>query len=213
MDFDYIKNWLTHYNQSIASRSRMCGILGLVLFPIGLAAGVALVFALACLFTAKQSGNPDVGKSIWVALGCIPLMFIGNYLTPRPEKKLGWDHGIDGGIGGRVVGRYKALFGVMSWILFTGPRLLNWSIKSFQAAKETGQQDVHSCAAVLWVLMSRPNRVPLDEIPAALEWLNFDATLPEVQKVPGVLFLQGPPAGLTLSTDLRNAIRANKLPE
>jgi hypothetical protein len=214
MDFEYIKQWLTRYNASVASRRRMCGVLGLVLFPFGIAAGWLLVFCTAALFTANGAkGHPDIAKSTWIAFGFIPVMFIGNYVTPRPEKKLGWDHGVPDGITGRVVGRYKAIAGVTCWILFTGPRLLNWSITSFRVAREMSQQDVHSCAALLWLLMSRPNRVPVDEIPANLEWLNLEATLPELQKIPGVLYLHGPPEGLSLSTDLRNAIRGDKLPE
>ncbi len=212
MDFDYIKGWLDRYNTSVASRSRLCGILALVLFPIGLSAGVALVFVLAALLATKYTGHTEVKKCVWIALCFIPVMFVGNYLTPRPQKQLGWDHGIDG-ITDRAIGRYKAIVGTICWILFTGPRLLNWSIDSFRRARTTQEQDTHSCAAALWVLMSRPNRVPLDEFSGVLDWINIEATVPDLQKIPGVLYLQGPPAGLSLTSDLRSAIRNDKLPE
>ena len=110
--------------------------------------------------------------------------------------------------------RYRAnCVRVTSWVLFTGPRLLSWSIESFRKARATGQQDTHSCAALLWLLASRPSRVPFEEIPVVLEWLNLETTLPEVQNIPGVIYLAGPPAGLTLSTDLRGAIKNDKFPD
>lgn len=214
MDFDYIKAWLERYNASVITKSRLCGILGLILFPIGLVAGFFLVFIIAGVFARDSYGRPSLAAAFWIAVACVPLMFVGNYLMRDRRKRNHWD--TDAGPDGVLeimLWRYKIVWAVICWVIFTGPRLLSWSVGSFRKARATGQQDTHSCAALLWLLSSRPSRVPLEEIPTVLEWLSLEATMPELQKIPGVLYFPGPPAGLTLSTDLRTAIRNDKFPE
>ncbi|MGZ4962801.1 MAG: hypothetical protein ACXWBP_02490 [Limisphaerales bacterium] len=213
MDFDYIKAWLDRYNAKVISKSRFCTILGLILFPIGLIVGFLLVLLIVGVFTTDRYGRPRMGVAFWVALACVPLMFLGNYLMRGRRERKHWEDTSPDGPLDMLFLRYKIVFAVICWILFTGPRLLTWSIESFGKARTIGQQDTHSCAALLWMLASRPNRVPFEEIPATLEWLNLETTLPEVQKIPGVIYLAGPPAGLTLSTDLRTAIKNDKFPD
>lgn len=214
MDFDDIKAWLERYNASVISKNRIFGILGILLFPIGLAAGFILLFLIVGAFTTDSYGRPRMATTFWIALACVPLMFVGNYLLRGRRQQKHWepDAGADG-IYELMFLRYRIFLAVISWVLFTGPRLLSWSIESFRKARATGQQDTHSCAALLWLLSSRPSRVPLEEIPTILEWLSLEATMPEVQKIPGVLYFPGPPAGLTLSTDLRAAIKNDKFPD
>lgn len=214
MDFDYIKAWLERYNANVISKRRLCGILGMILFPIGLIAGFILVFLIAGVFTTDPYGRPRLAAAFWIALACVPLMFLGNYLMRDRRKRNYWDTdtGPDGVLSMMFL-RYRIIYAVVCWILFTGPRLLTWSIDCFQKARAIGQQDTHGCAALLWLLASRPGRVPFEEIPPVLEWLDLETTLPEVQKIPGVIYLAGPPAGLTLSADLRTAIKNDKFPD
>ena len=93
------------------------------------------------------------------------------------------------------------------WILFTGPRLLDWAFRSFGEARRWKQMDIHSCAAVLWVLMSRSGKVSFDEIRQKLDWLDLEAVLPEMRRLEGVVFLKTAPAGLSLTQDFRDQIR------
>jgi hypothetical protein len=121
------------------------------------------------------------------------------------EKRM--EEGVPFGPTARAEVQIQFLF----WILFTGPRLFNWSIASFRSAGKFASMDVHSCAAVLWVLMANPRRVPYDEIMANLDWLNLEETLSQLKQVEGVLFLKGPPQGLSLTTELRTAIREGSI--
>ncbi len=212
MDFDYIKGWLDRYNAKVISKNRLCGILALVLFPLGLIVGFLLLLLIVAMFTTDRYGRPRTA-AFWIALACIPLLFLGNYLMGERRKRNHWEDNSPDGVIEILFLRYKIVFAIICWVLFTGPRLLSWAIESFRKARITGQQDTHSCAALLWMLASRPNRVQFEEIPVTLEWLNLETTLPEVQKIPGVIYLAGPPAGLTLSTDLRAAIKNDKYPD
>ncbi|MDB6058118.1 MAG: hypothetical protein JWO95_1962 [Verrucomicrobiales bacterium] len=213
MDFDYIKAWLERYNASVMSKCRLCGILGLIIFPIALVAGFILVFVIVGAFTTDRSGFPRVAVAFWISLGVMPCLFLGNYLMRDRRKEKRWNDESADSVLDLMILRYKLFFAIIGWVLFTGPRLLSWSLDSFRNARLISQQDTHSCAALLWLLNSRPSRVPLEEIPTILEWLNLESTMPELQKVPGVLYFPGPPAGLTLSTDLRSAIKNDKYPE
>ena len=93
------------------------------------------------------------------------------------------------------------------WILFTGPRLLDWGLASFREARRWQEMDTHSCAAVLWLLSSRYKKVPYEDFQSELPWLDLPAALMELERVPGILRLQTPPPGLGLTDDLRKAIR------
>lgn len=213
MDFDYIKAWLERYNASVMSKNRLCGILGLIIFPIALAAGFFLVLMIVGAFATDRYGRPRLAMAFWISLGVMPFLFLGNYLMRDRRKEKRWNDESADGILDMMILRYKLFFAIIGWVLFTGPRLLSWSLDSFRNAKLTSQQDTHSCAALLWLLNSKPSRVPLEDIPTVLEWLSLEATMAELQKVPGVLYFPGPPAGLTLSTDLRSAIKDDKFPD
>ena len=137
-----------------------------------------------------------------ICLAIVPCLFIGNRLVPRRdlmEEQL--SEGPDRSLRRQVV---PLLF---LWILFAGPRLLDWAIRSFGEARRWKQMDVHSCAAVLWVLMSRTGKVSFDEIREKLAWLDLEAVLPEMKRLEGVVFLKTTPAGLSLTQDFRDQIR------
>jgi hypothetical protein len=91
--------------------------------------------------------------------------------------------------------------------MFTGPRLCNWAIASMREARQWQRQDAHGCAAVLWLLLSRPKKVPYEDFQSEIPWLDLANVLPQITQISGVLQLQGPPAGLSLTDDLRKAIR------
>jgi hypothetical protein len=92
------------------------------------------------------------------------------------------------------------------WIIFTGPRLVDWGMTSAREWREWRAYDTHSCGAVLWLLAARLKKVPYEEIQREIPWLNVDETGPALMKIPGVLKLKTPPAGLGLTDDLRTAI-------
>jgi len=105
-----------------------------------------------------------------------------------------------------ATGRAEVVLHLAMWILFTGPRLVDWAVASSREGRRWEQQDNHSCAAVLWLLASRLKKVPYDEIQREIPWLNLDDVMPELARIPGVLKLKAPPPGLGLTDDLRTAI-------
>ena len=98
---------------------------------------------------------------------------------------------------------------VFLWILFTGPRLLDWAIHSFRESARWKQTDTHSCAAVIWMVATRPRKVSFEDIRRELDWLDLEATLPQLKRIPGVLFLKGPPPGVGLTQEFRSAMRSD----
>jgi hypothetical protein len=93
--------------------------------------------------------------------------------------------------------------------MFTGPRLCSWGFASLRESRQWQELDAHGCAAVLWLLVSRPKKVPYEDFQSELPWLDLTIVLPQITRVPGVLQLQSPPAGLSLTEDLRKAIRTS----
>jgi hypothetical protein len=41
-----------------------------------------------------------------------------------------------------------------------------------------------------------------------LDWLNLDAVLPDITRIPGIVFLKTPPPGLSLTQDFRDQVRS-----
>lgn len=206
MTFETTKDWLAGWANKQANLCRVKGVLGLVLGPICLGVALTAVYYVARLFSHDAAGNlGDSQKSLWITLAVLPLLFIGNAIVPR--RNLMEERMAEGGTFAGPVARWEARKAALMWFLFTGPRLINWSIDSFRSAKKFAAMDFHSCAAVLWVLMLNPRRVPYDEVMANLDWLNLEETLPQLQMIEGVLFLKTPPPGLTLVPELRAAIR------
>jgi hypothetical protein len=203
MDFEVIKSWFTQWTGRQIRNCRLMGILGLVLTPVSLVVATTCVYWLLRLFTHDASGNlGDSTKCLLISLAIIPCLFIGNRFAPRRDlmdKQL--SEGPDRSIRRQVV----PLF--FLWVLFTGPRLLDWAFRSFGEARRWKQMDIHSCAAVLWVLMARSGKVSFDEIWQKLDWLDLEAVLPEMRRLEGVVFLKTAPAGLSLTQDFRDQIR------
>lgn len=215
MDFDTIKSWLAGWTEKQIKICRIKGIVGVTLGPIALAVALLLVYWLTRLFTHDAYDN--LGSSttaMWITLAVLPCLFIGNRLVPRRnlmEERM--EEGPDYSFAGYRTARREAVLYFFMWILFTGPRLFDWAIASFRQINTWKNMDTHSCAAVLWLLLSRPKKVPYDDIQRQLEWLNMDTVLPELRQIPGILFLQAPPPGLSLTQDLRDLVRNDLAPK
>ena len=100
---------------------------------------------------------------------------------------------------------------VFMWTMFTGPRLFIWAASQFRESQRLLAQDTHSCAAVLWLLLCRNKKVPYEDLQTELPWLEMDSAIPQVMTIPGVVRLQTAPAGLSMTQELRDAIRAGKM--
>lgn len=213
MDFDTVNLWLTNYiNKQIRNR-RLLALLGLALLPFATVIGGALIYGF-CFAATHQSrtenDNLADANCLWTTLGILVVMFIVNAFIPmkkEPEKYYSEHPDTDDSIVGHYVRRQKIMMIFFLWIILTGPRLLSWSTYSFKEISRWKKQDVHSCAALLWLMMTKRGKVPYDSIPQELDWLDVETTLSQIQRLPGIVFLKNPPPGISMTDDLRNAIR------
>lgn len=205
MDFETIKSWFAKWIGRQIKKCRLLGILGLVLAPLALALATTCVYWLLRLFTHDAAGNlGNSRKCLLISLAFIPCLFVGNRIARR--RDLMEEQLSDGRDGFSVRREVVPLF--FLWIMFTGPRLFNWALHSFREAQRWQQTDIHSCAAVLWLLLSKPGKVSFDDMQHQLDWLNLDVVLPEVNRISGVVSLKTPPAGLSLTQDFREQVRS-----
>ncbi len=209
MDFEGVKAWLGRQAERQAKACRMKGVLGFALAPVALVAAATLVYWLLRLFTHDQKYNLGDSKTcLWISLAVIPLMFLGNRVAPRRnlmEERMSGD-AMDAAIAHSAIGRGRVVGALFMWILFTGPRLVDWAVASRRESRRWLQMDTHCCAAVLWLLASRFKKVPYEDIQREIPWLNADEIMPELMRIPGVLKLKAPPPGLALTDDLRKAV-------
>jgi hypothetical protein len=210
MDFEGVKTWL---GGQARKRAEVCGLkaaTGFVLAPVAVwFAAMCVYWVVKCLLSRRGPPQPgDTAICFWFSAAAVPLMFIGNRLTPRRnlmEERMESD-ATDLAMARYGVGRSQVLFALVLWIMFTGPRLVDWGLASARERRQWRAYDAHSCGAVLWLLASRLKKVPYDEIQREIPWLNLDETGPELLKIPGVLKLKTPPPGLGLTDDLRQVI-------
>jgi len=204
MDFEVVKAWYTESVNRRIGHCRLLGILGLVLMPLALALACGLLFCLLWVASHRQPNPPAISTCLWISLALIPLMFLLNLAVPRKNFL---DRHVEEGT--RAM-RGEVYAQVFLWILLAGPMLVDWSLNSFREIKWLRERDVHSCAAVLWVLISHYKRVSYEEIQAALPWLDMQATIPVVLTIPGVIQLRTPPEGLSLHQEMREAMCTRK---
>jgi hypothetical protein len=207
MSFDKVKAWLEQATRRRVRNYRFKGILGLALGPAALIVAMGFISVVLMAFSNRAHRYDGEARLSWmhciyISLAVVPVLFLTSRFVPRTdvvERRMS-DPGTPWGR--RAEGRVQ----IILWILFTGPRLFEWAVRSFKKARELGQQDTHSCAAVLWVLVTHQRKVPFTDIQSAVPWLNMEVALPEVRSILGVLECQVPPPGLGLTPELRDAI-------
>lgn len=212
MEFEAVKTWLMHWTNRQMRNCRLAGILGLTLGPLALVVALACIYWLLRLFTYHEAGPDNRSTCLWITMAALPCMFVGNRVAPRRnlmEERM--SEGPATSFSGHYAGRGEVLLQVFLWIMFIGPRLFDWALRSLRKIGYWKQFDTHSCAAVLWLLMARPRKVPFDEIKNEIPWLDLESALPEVRRIPGVVQLQVAPIGLSLTQDLRDMIRSDRL--
>ena len=214
MDFEAVKAWLIRQTDRQIRVRWLLALLGIVLTPVALADGSLLIFVLVRAF-GRDSTDPGMdARCFWIALGAVPVMFIINRLTRRPDEPEKYYHEAaveDDSLVGSYVHRRKVQLRFFLWVIFTGPRLVDWVIFSFREISRLKKQDSHSCAAVLWLLLLKGKKVPYPEIQCEFDWLDLETTLSQLSWITGLLHLKNPPPGLSLTEDLRVAIRSGAL--
>src|ERR1044071_1863513 len=93
-------------------------------------------------------------------------------------------------------------------ILFTGPRLVVAAWNATKKACRLLRMDADGCARVLAVLPSRNGHFSLDEL---MEWSGLadgSRVFQQLRDIDGVVFLHSEPAGMSLTAELRQELRA-----
>jgi len=166
-----------------------------------------VVFVIAHAFT-RDSQDPQIDtKCLWFTLVFIPLLFVVNRFMPRKEKEVYYHEEPDTSLAGSYLSRQKVKISILLWLLFTGPRLVDWVIYSFRRISHLKRQDTHSCAAVLWLLLVKGKRVQFTDIQIELDWVDVEKTMAELAWMDGLLFIKTGPPAASLSDDFRTEIR------
>ena len=215
MEFESVKQWYdAHLKRQIRNR-RLLAVLGFILFPIGTAVGGGLIYVFLYLIKQRATRNDEGfqdAQCFWITVGIVVVMFIINAFIPRqrgPEKLYSEEADRDDSLLGHYVEGRKVQAKFFLWIILTGPRLFSWAIFSLQEASRLKTQDAHAGGALLWLMLVKRGKVPYDDIPKELDWLDVPTALAQLEDVPGIVHLQGPPPGISMTDDLRTAIREN----
>jgi hypothetical protein len=93
--------------------------------------------------------------------------------------------------------------------LYSGPRIVRFGLRTMARASRLRRIDEGNCGAVLTLLMFAGRKMVFQEISDALgEGFDPAWVFPQMADVEGVLFLKAEPAGLTLTPEMREEIRA-----
>jgi hypothetical protein len=208
----------------LAWQYRGVALLGWIAAALVLVLTFGLTY-LTILFATFIWGFRLRGTTIsWLALGFMALLFLCYRRARRPAlEEIEFTEGEEQGLalmGSANASPFAGLLGmamapralgsmaqIVSDVLFTGPRLTAASCTAFRQASRLRHLDADGIAAVLAVLLSSPGRVGLEDIAARIEGLDTGRVFSQMRMIPGVLFLAGPPPGLSLTQDLREQLR------
>ena len=92
--------------------------------------------------------------------------------------------------------------------LLQGPRLIDNSWNTYRRSVALGQMNLTHCAEVLRCLAASPHRVDVSDLVAQLPQINLSRELlGQVREIPGVVVLQKPAPGFTLTDSLRGELK------
>ncbi|MEW6305143.1 MAG: J domain-containing protein [Verrucomicrobiota bacterium] len=92
---------------------------------------------------------------------------------------------------------------LLGGVVLVGPRLTSASLQFLHTIAAWQRLDVGLCAQVLDLLLARPRRVPLEELIRTIPGFDAVKTVAQLRMITGVVFLPSPPAGISLTNDLR----------
>ncbi len=172
--------------------------------------------------------GPWLGYRHWVhsilGLAVIPALFWGNARTSREylseysvttgtasdQVVNFWLPGV--GLGSNVnplaPDTIHAGVKIITDCLYSGPRVVVSAFRTMAKANRLRRLDVGNCGAVLTLLFAAGRKLGFQEITDALgEGFDPAWVFPQMTDLDGVLYLKAEPAGLTLTQELRDAIR------
>ena len=217
MSDERVQIWL---EKKLADEARQNLLLAFVLL-VGAAAVLAFTFAgfyTMSFFVFWRVFRFHLGACWWFAFGGIVLLFIANAFTDREKLT---EYQVESMDGGPVRTFYIPHFGLVSNLnpfsaanaqatikiiadlALTGPRLVNAAWHTFKRSGRLKHMDVPVLAYVFTLLLSAGKRVSLAEILPQLGHCDPSEVFRQLGEIEGVVFLNTPPPGISLTADLR----------
>jgi len=94
---------------------------------------------------------------------------------------------------------------LLCW-LYGGPALVLGGLSHRREAAGLSGEAAEACAAMLYVLFQAEHRVSYADLPTVLQGVNVRDVATRLHAIEGVLFLESAPAGMTLSSPLREEL-------
>lgn len=215
-----VQAWL---QKKLAREARENLILAFVLL---VGAGAVLAFTFAGLYTFSffvfwRVFRSHLAVLWWLTFGGVVLLFIANKFSNR-EELTGLE--VESMDGGPVRTFYLPHVGlvsnlnpfsptnartgvkIISDLLLTGPRLVNAAWHTFQRSRRLQRMDVAMLSDIFVLLISVGKRVSLAEILPRLGHCDPTLMFQQLREIEGVVFLNTPPAGISLTAELREEI-------
>lgn len=166
-----------------------------------------------------------IGHDHWIhtklGLFLIPLLFWGNVRTSREylsDLKVAPGPGSDKVVvictGDGIVSNVNPLAPetintvtkIITDCLYVGPRTVVSSYRTMRKAVRLLRLDAESCGRVLALLLAAGGKVCFQQIAQNIDGLDPVHTFPQLRDIEGVIFLQKDPAGLSLTSRLREEL-------
>jgi DnaJ-domain-containing protein 1 len=223
-----VNKWL---KKKVAIETAFCFMESLLSFGFGMVVlTITFLFAYAIVWAGFNLGISAVsvlvfGKSLHLSshpiiIICslfLVLLFIENFRVNREHlNSFKIKHPISPagvamtGLGGAMLtllANSDATGKMITDLLFSGPRLIVYSILALCRASRWMRMNVDACVEALTVLLNKSSRVSLNELAISLRRYNPIEILFQLQEIGGVLFIGKDPAGITLTEDLRTELK------
>lgn len=217
MSDERVQIWL---EKKLAHEARQNLILA---FCLLVGAGAVLAFTFAGFYTFSffvfwRVFRFHLDACWWFAFSGLVLLFIANKVTDREQLT---EYEVESMDGGPVRTFYLPHIGIVSNLnpfssanaqafvkiladlVLTGPRLVTVAWQTFKRSGRLRQADVSTLAHVFTLLLSAGKRVSLAEILPQLGHCDPSQVFRQLAEIEGVVFLNSPPPGISLTADLR----------
>ena len=213
MEARELEIWLRRRARRERRRERLLALGG------GIAGGTLLLLAGVGLASVLMAGMVQLAESVsavrgrslefefstlhfaGLVVGVILLLFAGNSRSDREAfiapGELDWRDSLNIG---QVL---RAVAGVFAEVLYSGPRLLLAGVAAGRRARGWRRMNFERSARVLFELHRHASRAPLEELAKALSDVDVSEALAELRLLRGVMLLESPPPGASLSSELR----------
>lgn len=205
--------WLRHRARREQRRELTLALVGLgpgglLVLLTGTALASVLIGAaiqLDAIANAMLGRGLEFESSVWhftaLVAGVILLLFAGNSRgdteAPLSTGALDWRDSLN------VVPVLRAVAGVCAQLLYAGPRLLLVGVAAGKRAHGWRRMNFERSAQVLFELHCHASRAPLAQLAQALPDVDLAEALAELRLLRGVMVLESPPPGVSLSSELR----------